>query len=221
MKGPGLRYLALAACCFVGACKPKPSPSSSYSGTIVIGSDYVQALVTAPGDRACPPRVQRIDECVKTPPTQSAACLKEPPCVKRLELRAGARQLASSSSSYVSVASMPDELTITIDGCGGRLEQTVKLHDAKPFSSATAKVDRTIDLSWGPTTANQVCALWRWQGGTEVCCAEDTGSASFPKPDGKTPTDVRLSRGVLLDSTLNKQVQLNIYRTAETANLLR
>jgi len=199
----------------LSACQSKPAPAT-YSGTIVVGADYVQALVTAPGDRACPPRTQRVGHCVKTP----KGCDNRPPCVTRMEVRSGDRLLASSRSSLVRTERMPALITIIIDGCGGRFEQTVKLRAVPPLASASATVGESIALRWDASSpGHQVCALWRGSGGVQVCCVDDVGKARFPTPRAGID-DVRLSRGVKLSATAAPAKTVEIFRTSETGNLL-
>lgn len=204
----------LAAILLLAACGSKDGP---YSGTIVVGSDYVQVLATAKGDRGCPPRIQRPGTCVRTPPAPGHECSSAPACVTEVSISASGKR-AGAKSSFVPapwLAEAEGPLTIEVTGCGGRQVVTVELaKQPAPFESATAKVAGDhLEFGWSPAAGDNVCGLWRWPDGVEVCCSG--GREPLRRPVSGV-TDARLSRGVLLKKLKN----LEVYRTVETGNLL-
>lgn len=218
-----MRHLfALAALTLAATACRSSAPAPSYSGTVIVGSDYVQLLVTAPGDAACPPRVQTIGRCVRTPPKGATDCQKAPPCVAKLTVDAGTDS-ASAAGSFVKVpwlSTTAGPLKIAISGCGGDLAFEVDVPAGaaaiEPFESASASLaSGNVDAMWTATKrADNVCALLRSEAATEVCCGDDRGSASFVAPEAVR--DFRLSRG----KRLKRVGELEVLQTRETNNLL-
>ena len=205
----------------LGGCS-EPAPPA-YDGTVIVGDGYVQVLATAPGDHACPPRIHRAGTCVRTP-TGPGTCADEPLCVTGLEVRdqAGA-EVARADGAYVETAALAGTVTVAITGCGGELDTALTLPPApEAFSAATASPSSgAIEFAWQPAGgADQVCALWSWPGYRELCCAGDTGRATFALPDGVTPDSARLSRGVLATRVTTAGGAVEYYRTAETGELV-
>lgn len=193
---------------------------AGYEGTVVVGAGYVQALVTAPGDEGCPPRVQRAGVCVRTP-TEPGTCADAPACVTGLTVTDGAGTvLGASASGFVEVPSaLPERVTIEVRGCGGTWSTTVELGEPMaPFADATATLEpQSIELTWSPSgAADLVCALATGPGYREVCCDLDTGAMSMARAPATDVDAVYLSRG----RSLGRAGSVDLYRTVETGSLL-
>jgi|GEM_PF-3661792 len=218
---PPRSSLWLAASLLGCACS-----SPGYEGTVVVGQNYVQALVTAPADQACPPRVQRPGMCVRTP-TAPGSCSDSPACVTGLIAKdETGRELGSAAGPYAratSLLAIRGPLEIDLNGCGGRLRHTLAIGaPVKPFSTAAARVTPTsIELSWTASDpADLVCALWTGPGAREVCCASDEGTLSIALQPKDRVEAVFLSRGRLLERQTTATGVIEYYRTAETGSLL-
>jgi hypothetical protein len=213
-------WLLLAAVAF--ACGDS---SPGYDGTVVVGADYVQALVSAPGDEGCAPRVQRAGVCVRTP-TSPGTCAEAPGCITELRvLDDQGAELGSGTSAFVSVpalAGATGTIELQLRGCGGAFAHRVDVGaPIAPFTEATATVGAdTVDLDWSPVgQMDLVCALWTGPGVREVCCGEDTGTLAVPLGTGDIVEAVYLSRGRLLHREPTEAGTVEIYRTAETDSL--
>lgn len=215
----GMPWLLLAAV----ACGDSPP---GYDGTLVVGADYVQALVTAPGDQGCAPRVQRAGVCVRTP-TGPGTCADAPACLTELRVLDGqGTELAAGTSTFLPVpalAGATGTIELVLDGCGGAFSHRVEVGaPIAAFAEATATVDaEAIDLTWSPVgEVDLVCALWTGSHVREVCCGEDTGTLALPLETGDIVEAVYLSRGRLLHRESTEAGAVEIYRTAETASLI-
>jgi hypothetical protein len=219
MRRSGMPWLLLAAV----ACGDSPP---GYDGTLVLGADYVQALVTAPGDQGCDPRVQRAGVCVRTP-TGPGTCADAPACITELRVLDGdGTELASGTSAFVPVpalAGATGTIELQLRGCGGAVAHRVEVGaPVAPFDEATATVAAdTVELEWSPVgQMDLVCALWTGPGVREVCCGEDTGTLAVPLDAGDVVEAVYLSRGRRLHREPTEAGAVEIYRTAETGSLM-
>ncbi len=214
--------IELAGSC--GKVGKTPTPAA-YRGTVIVGADYVQVLASAPDDRGCAPRVHRENECVRSPPVPGHACLEGSACIQSLSISAGSRTSASAGSFVKipwlgEIGSQP--IALTIKGCGGK--QTIEfpmgpqpkaLEGAMAPSTVLPSEAFRVDFEWAAESADLVCSLAVWRGARELCCGADDGSSIYVVPE--QPTDLRLSRA----ATLAARGGLTVYRTSETANLVR
>jgi hypothetical protein len=191
---------------------------------VVVGAGYVQALLTAPADVGCPPRVQRAGHCVRTPAAGSG-CAAAPECVTALRVLApDGALLGSSNSALARVGPLPAAIRLEVLGCGGPLALDLDIGTPTPgFAAASGQVDGgSIRLDWSPAgEADLVCALWRWHEALEVCCVADSGEARFDLPPGSRARSARLSRGRLVSRVAGAGgTSIDVFRTAESPELL-
>ena len=191
---------------------------------MVVGAGYVQALLTAPADVGCPPRVQRAGHCVRTP-AAGRGCAAAPECVTSLRVFApDGALLGSSDSALARVGPLPAAIRLEVLGCGGPLALELDIGAPMPgFAAASGQVDGgSIRFDWSPAgEADQICALWRWPEALEVCCAADSGEARFDLASGTRARSARLSRGRLLSRVPGADgTSIDVYRTAESPELL-
>ncbi len=212
-------------------CHNRKAKTPSYHGTVIIGGDYVQVLATVEGHRECKPRIQSANQCVRSPPSPDASCAKVAPCIEGIEIRSEGYS-ATARGPFVRAPWLGDvlesTLVVVIRGCVGNRELSIT-PGPQPTAFSKNQIERSAAVGSAPTSptsrltwaapdhtdrADLVCALWRSNAFSEVCCTNDVGSLNL----STVPQvhDVRLSRGRLL----GRDGRLEIYRTTETANML-